>query len=902
MPFSEDAPLPDPGSATTQPAESLGTFTTDGPFRLIQRLGSGGMGEVWLAEQTEPVKRLVALKIIKPGMESRQVIARFEAERQALALMVHPSIAAVYDGGTTHDGRPYFVMEYVKGEPLTTYCDRHRLGMRDRIALFQQVCEGVQHAHQKGVIHRDLKPSNVLVTVVDEHVIAKIIDFGVAKAIAQPLTERTLFTELGVLVGTPEYMSPEQAEMGPLDVDTRTDVYALGVMLYELLTGALPLDRSEMRQAGLDAIRQMIREREPLKPSTRVSKLKAESSDAARNRHVDPDRLARLLRGDLDWITMKALEKDRTRRYGSASDLAADLARYLRSEPVVAGPPSAVYRLGKFARRHPAGLGAGAAIVVLLAAFAIAMALQARRIAAERDVGARERERAEQVSAFLVSLFRATDPNTAKGAAPTARDLLDRGVARVDAELKDQPLTRAALLHAIGGAYYALGRYSDAVPPLESAYELRKGLQGAQRADLAETVKDLGRVYHRLGKIDLAEAKYREALDLRRAVYGPDHVKVAQSLANLAGINLDRGQFADAEKGYRDAVAIATRVGSRAEAASLLASLSAALSRAGRGEEAVAAMRQSAEAMKGTLGVEHTSTLIAMSNLGRQLFFLSRYDEAQALQTEVLRVRRKMLGPDHEEIASSLFTLGETLTTAGQLTDAEALLRESVAMHDRVNLGPNAERAWTLNGLGWNLDEQGRHDESERAYRDALEMFTKAPDATRADRVFAIDGIAQQYLARKQFAEAERLLRESLAARQAAGAAPGVVAWSQTALGGLLCERGKVDEGAALADAALQAWGGDFKPGHMLLARAERAVGRCLVAKQRFSEAEGILTRAYTVLASSSTASRDARAAAESLVTLYEKWGKADKARAWRAKGLNPDVRSSVARSTMRAP
>ena len=304
-----------------------------GPFRLMQRIGSGGMGEVWLAEQIAPVQRRVALKLIKPGMGSAHVIARFEAERQALALMSHPAIAAVFDGGSLPDGRPYFVMEFVPGEPITAYCDRHRLSMDDRIALFVQVCDGVQHAHQKGVIHRDLKPSNVLVTEIDGRVQPKIIDFGVAKAVAQPLTDRPFFTEMGVLVGTPEYMSPEQAEMGALDIDTRTDVYALGVMLYELLTGVRPFDSAALRRAGIEGIRRIIRETDPPRPSTRVTGVEPSAVEAARNRDTQPSRLARQLRGDLDWITMKALEKDRTRRYGSASDLAADLRRHMnRSE------------------------------------------------------------------------------------------------------------------------------------------------------------------------------------------------------------------------------------------------------------------------------------------------------------------------------------------------------------------------------------------------------------------------------------------------------------------------------------------------------------------------------------------------------------------------------------------
>ena len=321
-------------------------------YRLLQKLGEGGMGVVYEAEQRHPVQRRVALKIIRWGMDTKQVVARFTSERQALALMDHPCIAKVYDGGATEQGRPFFVMELVHGEPITAYCNRHRLSPPERLALFVKVCQGVQHAHQKGVIHRDLKPSNILVSTGDDGPTPKIIDFGVAKATSQRLTERTVFTELGQWIGTPEYMSPEQAELTGLDIDTRTDVYSLGVLLYELLVGAQPFDPQELRGSGFDEMRRKIREQDPPRPSTRVGSLGAASTTAADSRRTDPRSLGRTLRGDLDWITMKALEKDRTRRYASASELAADLLHHLRHEPILAGPPGVGYRFRKMLLRH----------------------------------------------------------------------------------------------------------------------------------------------------------------------------------------------------------------------------------------------------------------------------------------------------------------------------------------------------------------------------------------------------------------------------------------------------------------------------------------------------------------------------------------------------------------------
>ena len=404
-PESSDVDVTQAASAAARSSISIG------PYRLLERIGEGGMGEVWLAEQARPVQRQVALKVIKAGMDTAQVVARFDAERQALALMDHPAIARVFDGGATPQGRPYFVMEFVRGESITAYATRHKLSLRQRIELFMQVCEGVQHAHQKGIIHRDLKPSNVLVAVRDDHPAPKIIDFGVAKAMTQSLTERTLHTEIGALVGTPEYMSPEQAEMGGLDIDTRTDVYALGVILYELLTDTLPFAPGSLREKALDEIRRVIREVDPPRPSTRVTA--STSTRSAGNRSADATRLGSQLRGDLDWITMKALEKDRTRRYGSVSDLSADLRRHLDDVPVLASPPSATYRVGKFVRRHRSGVVATGGSFCC-SSVRCRHGLQAGRIARERDRANQRRPPATQAFEFLVGLFNVSDPGEAR--------------------------------------------------------------------------------------------------------------------------------------------------------------------------------------------------------------------------------------------------------------------------------------------------------------------------------------------------------------------------------------------------------------------------------------------------------------------------------------------------------
>jgi eukaryotic-like serine/threonine-protein kinase len=349
--------------------EKLGSMV--GPYKLLSILGEGGFGTVYLADQEKPIRRRVALKVVKAGMDTRQVLARFEAERQALAMMDHPNIAKVLDAGTTETGRSYFVMELVHGEPITDYCDRHKLTLEERLAIFVPVCQAVQHAHQKGIIHRDIKPKNVLVTVVDDRPAPKIIDFGVAKAIAQPLTQQTIFTEQGQFIGTPEYMSPEQAEMTNLDIDTRSDIYSLGVLLYELLTGSLPFDRRTLRAAGFDEIRRVIREVEPPRPSTRVSTLGDDVATNASQRQCDPTSLRRQLQRELDWIVMKTLEKDRTRRYATALALVDDVERYLRQEPVQAGPPGNWYRIRKYSRRYRTPLGIATAFAASLVVIAV---------------------------------------------------------------------------------------------------------------------------------------------------------------------------------------------------------------------------------------------------------------------------------------------------------------------------------------------------------------------------------------------------------------------------------------------------------------------------------------------------------------------------------------------------
>ncbi len=690
-------------------ASGSSTSETIGPYRLLQKIGEGGMGEVWLAEQTEPVRRKVALKVIKAGMDTKHVIARFEAERQALALMDHPSIAKVFDAGETSRGLPYFVMEHVLGEPITSYCDRHKRSTRERLALFEEVCEGVQHAHQKGIIHRDLKPSNVLVTVFGDKPVPKIIDFGVAKATAQRLTERTMFTEMGALVGTPEYMSPEQAEMTGLDVDTRTDVYSLGVMLYELLTGALPFASKDLRQAGFEEIRRRIREVDPPRPSTKVRTLGEKSADTARNRRTDPGRLVSRLKGDLDWITMKALEKDRTRRYGSPSELRADVERHLVHQPVLAGPPSAIYRARKFVRRHRFGVAVAAVAVVALVGFSVTMAGQARRIARERD-------RAERVSEFLVELFKVSDPSEARGNTITAREVLDRGAERIQKELGADPEIQARLMHTMAAVYQSLGLPSRAEPLLLRAVEVRRRVLGPEHPDTLRSSHKLAWILGLLGRYEEAEKSLREVLEVQRRVLGDVHPDTLQSRNSLGVICERMDRLEESGRLYREVLEGRLRVLGKDHPDTLwsMNNVAANLEFTDHLPEAEKLYREVAERRRRVLGEDHPETLEVQNHLARTIAGQGRHSEAEKLYLQVIDGKRRVLGREHP---GTLYSMGNLLVLYGDMKryeEAESLYREILEIRVRL-YGPEKPGTLALmNNMGGIYLEMERHDDARR--------------------------------------------------------------------------------------------------------------------------------------------------------------------------------------------
>jgi tetratricopeptide (TPR) repeat protein len=619
-----------------------------GDFHVLDKLGEGGMGVVYRAEQREGIRRVVAIKLIKRGLETERVLGRFASERQSLALMNHPNIAHVLAAGATADGRPFFTMEYVAGDPITTYCDEHGLEVRQRLELFVRVCDGMQHAHHKAIIHRDIKPSNVLVTVVDGQPTPKIIDFGVAKAIARPLDEPSASTEAGQFVGTPEYMSPEQAGSGGGAVDTRTDVYSLGVLLYELLCCAPAFDRQELRRVGLEEIRRRIRELDPPPPSARAG----------------APELARMLRGELDWITMRAMEKDPERRYASPSELAADVRRYLADEPVLARPAGHLYLLRKFARKHRVAVGLAAVSVFLLVGVATTTTLQARRTAAARDRAAAAARQAmakaaaaRQVSDFLVNIFDLSPDRQ------LARQQIGAALAMVQRDYPDRT-ERARLLYPLGQIYARMG-FEEGVPLMLEALEILRETLGAEDPEVLDAEHERARQLAQRGNLDESLGIMQGVLQTRRRVLGEDHRDTLVAMSHWAGLHV----------------------------------------LAGRLDEAEPLLLETIERTSRTLGADDRVTLVTRGYLARVRMMQNRLDEAERENRSLLESLSRVLGPHHPNTYGVMMQLAALRSRQGDRQEAIALLRRAIdrglnygAAHSRVTLLNNAGLAY-LRGM-----------------------------------------------------------------------------------------------------------------------------------------------------------------------------------------------------------
>ena len=861
-------------------------------YKLLEELGSGGMGVVYKAEQIKPVKRDVALKIIKLGMDTKQVVARFETERQALAVMDHPNIAKVFDGGATETGRPYFVMEIVRGLPITEYCDKHKLTTRERLKLLTHVCQAIQHAHQKGVIHRDLKPSNILVMVQEDKPVPKIIDFGIAKAIEHRLTERTLFTEQGQLIGTPEYMSPEQAEMSGLDVDTRTDIYSLGVMLYELLVGVLPFDPETLRKAGFGEIQRIIRETDPPKASTRLSSLGDTQTSIAEHRKANPNSLRKELKGDLDWITMRAMAKDRTQRYASASELEADIERYIRHEPVVAGPPSTIYRIKKYIKRHKVGIAA-AALVIL----AILIGITGTSIGLFKAVRAEKRARVEaetsqQVSDFLVELFKVSDPSEARGNTVTAREILDKGADKIDRELKGQPLVRARLMNTIGEVYHSLGLYNDAQALLEKGLAIREQSLDPVDPAVAESLTALGNLFWRKGDYERARSLHERALEIRKEVFGPEHRTVASSLHNLANLLYDSGDYEGAKPLYERAMKIwektsgpgdtdltialnglgllLYRMGDYDEARQLLeralainekafgsehpdltnalVNLGMVFKAMGKHEEARLHYERSLAIEEKTFGPEHPHIAVTLSNLAILHATTANFAAARPLFERVLAINEKALGPEHPKVGGDVTNLGIINAQMGDFKTARPLLERGLAIKEKA-LGSNHPRvANDINNLASLLRDMGDSEAAlplvERAL--AIREKTLGPEHPRV--ASSLNDLANVLIETGDFAGVKPLFERALTIQEkAVGPDHADVATILGSFAEFLCNTQQYEEAKSLYERALSIKEKALGADHPEVARSLKGLGELLSKTGKHKQAQPLFERALRI-------------------------------------------------------
>ena len=694
-----------------------------GPYVLLERLGEGGMGEVWLAQQTAPIQRQVALKLIRAGLDSRRVASRFEVERQALALMEHPAIARVFDGGQTAQGRPWFAMELVRGVPLHQHCDAERLTTRERLALFAQVCAGVQHAHQKAIIHRDLKPSNVLVATVDGKAQPKIIDFGIAKATDRRFADGALSTEAGALVGTPEYMSPEQADPSCEDVDTRADVYSLGVLLYELLSGALPFSSQLVRGKSHDELRRLLREVDPPAPSQRLLTMGAGAAAVGERRRTLPEALRRELSGDLDAITMRAMEKERGRRYASVGDLWADVERFLRNEPVLARPASAAYRLLKYARRHRTGVAVAAVLALILPAFIVGLAVQVRRVSLERDRANREAAVAERVVAFMTGMFDVSDPREARGNSIRAREVLDRASGQIERDLTAEPVVQARLMYAMGNVYERLGLSREALPLAQRSRELRTRMLGAEAADTLLSSELVAEVLESLGRFPEAETLARDSLQIGRRALGEGHEATLRTQATLAHAVLALGRAAEAEPLFREVLAKRRPLlgDAHVDTMSAAVGLGTALARLRRYQEAATLIEEFLGVARRTLPADHPTVNTMLGNLSNLYFRLGRVPDAIPLNQQALASNQRIYGPDHEQVLLNKNNLAILYSQARRFDEAEVLLREIEASFlrqlgkDHPNVGQTHYNLACLAAL------RGDHERALRLLGETLE-------------------------------------------------------------------------------------------------------------------------------------------------------------------------------------
>ena len=841
-----------------------------GPYSLIREIGHGGMGRVFLADRADgQFEQMVALKLVRGGPFGGEIHGRFLRERQILARLQHPNIARLLDGGVAADGRPYFAMEYVAGEPITTYCDGKSLDVQQRLALFAAVCDAVQYAHQNLVVHRDLKPSNTLVTPEGQ---VKLLDFGIAKVLQAEDDEQAgrdggePLTRLGSGPMTPEYAAPEQVRGEA--VTTATDVYALGALAYELLTGRGPHRLSSLTAAEVE---RAVTERDIARPSSAVSRAtpgkNGEITPAAiaSARGTDPHRLRRQLRGDLDTIVMTALQKDPARRYASAGAFVEDIRRYQKGRPIAARRDSVGYRSSKFVRRHAIGVSATALVLLSLIGGLIGMAWQAR-------VASREAAKAREVSRFLSSLFEVADPARTNAADVTALDLLNRGATRIETELAGQPDIQADMLLLVGRIYRELGVYDRAQPLLERAMALRSAGQGRNSTAVADAMAELARLWQEKGRPEEAERLHRDVLAIRRSGRRPDYAEVGKTLRDLASVLASRGKHDEAEKLQREALALheASYGAEHAEIASDLEGLQSILRVRGRSTEAIPIARRTLDMRMKLLGPDHLETATAMNNLAILLYEKWELPEAERLYRQVLEFDLRRLGEVHPNTATVTNNLAFVLRDRGQYDEAERLYRSALDLDRRLFGDEHPYVAQVMNNLAVLLAARGRYDESERLFRESLAMFRRVYGDDHW-RIGTVQGGLAGVLSARGDRSAEQLFRTA-AAHVERVLSPVHPSLEPVLLGLARHVLGQGDPGAAepLIRRVLTtrtARLGDHDP---RTAEARVWLGACLVRMKRESEGVPLLTAGYERLQNEPYFRSDAQEASRLLATFAE--------------------------------
>jgi len=898
-----------------------------GHYKLVEKLGDGGMGEVWIAKQTEPVRRTVALKVIKAGMDTRGVLARFEQERQALAVMSHPNIAKVLDGGMTPTGQPFFAMELVPGLPLVRFCDESKLGIPERLELFISICQAVQHAHQKGIIHRDLKPANILVAHVDAVPTPKVIDFGVAKATAGKLIDESLATQFGAVIGTLEYMAPEQAGFGVADVDTRADIYALGVILYELLTGLRPFDSERLRNAPLDEKVRAIREDEPTKPSTRLSTAE-ELPALAAARQSEPRRLTNMLRGDLDAIVMKALEKDRNRRYETANGFAADLRRYLNAEPVTAHPPSSTYQFQKFVRKNRRAVIAG--LLVLIAPLAgmagttygviradrsrddavkaqlaeadqrvIAMTQAARASQSATE----ERAAKENLSAFidylLDDVLSASRPKAFDGLGRDVKlkDAIDAAAGRIGERFKGKPKAELVCRESIARTYELIGDLARAEAQLRLALPLTRSPDGSESEETWRLTRRLTSILLERGNLSEADKVIRATLDQSSRRLGPEHADTVRTQEMLARVLDARRQFPEAELLFQQVIQWREEHGGARSPETAIAyhNYAVALARVKRSADAETYFRKAYEIHAATSGPESHGALSAQNSVGASLVDQRKDREAEPILRTVLAARRRVLDADHPYTLQTQMNLAIALKSLGQLDESEQLYREALESQRRT-IGPtNPMTLDTEYNLLVLLMARERYDAAVELARESLDRYRKAYGPTHSETFDMQDGLAEALICAGKAKEALPLAREILGFRRRQpkpepmelASALATVAWA-------LAESGQARDADAPATEAIQMFGptrANSPTVHLLTA----VRGASATARKDYEAAEKLLTAANSGLDdyvrqqvargnAMNQGIRYRRAVVRYLIDVYSAWGKPERAAEWREK------------------